>query len=344
MFLKDSIDMIKMKISGAVDKLDLDLSGCRVLTEATTGNYVVTPVIAAVAGAQVTAYTKESAYGSVSDVFEQTMALAREFSVENKINIVTDLSEQHLEQFDLVTNCGFLRPLDKIFISKLSPTCVIPLMYEPWEFRPGDIDLAACNAKGIKVYGTNEADHRLRIMEYIGYTALYFLLEQKRSPFSTKILVLGCRQFVRPIAKVLEKNGYDFKVVETYEKGVDPSLYDAFVVAELSDSRKIIGLGTEAFIQIDDIDPAAFVIHIAGNVDFNGAEFSHVPESPRPFGYMSYTTDFVDSQAVVDLHAAGLKVGQGMLESNRLELKGLASRDYIEECYPALAFDEKGLW
>ena len=44
MFLKDKIESI-------VDDLKLDLKGKVVLTEAATGAYVVTPIIAAVAGA-----------------------------------------------------------------------------------------------------------------------------------------------------------------------------------------------------------------------------------------------------------------------------------------------------
>lgn len=336
--------MIKKKILNAVDKLELDLSGHRVLTEAATGNYVVSPVLSALAGAQVTALTRHSAYGTVSDVVEQTMTLARHFGVQDKIEIVTDVSDLPLDQFDVVTNCGFLRPLDEMFILKLLPTCVIPLMYEPWEFRSSDLDIEACVAKGLKVYGTNEADPRLKIMEYIGYIALHFLLEKKRSPFSTNVLVLGCDKFVQPIAAVLKKNGYSFTVLNQYEMGVDVSGYDSVVIADLSDSRMLIGRGQDALIQVDDIDPSVFVLHIAGTVDFTGAGFSYVPESPRPFGYMSYTTDFIDSQAVVDLHAAGLNVAQGMLEANRLGLKGEASRDYIEANFPALAFNDAGLW
>jgi hypothetical protein len=58
----------KNKIEDAIDRLELDLSGKVVLTEAATGAYIVTPVIAALAGAEVYAFTKDTRYGTVADV------------------------------------------------------------------------------------------------------------------------------------------------------------------------------------------------------------------------------------------------------------------------------------
>ena len=332
------------KIRCSIRKLDLDLSGRRVLTEAATGNYVVTPVIAAAAGAEVTAFTRASAYGSIETVRQQTLALAGEMGLSDRLKIVEDLAAIDLSAFDIVTNCGFLRPLNREFISRLSPGCVIPFMLEPWEFRAGEIDLEACRAKGIKVYGTNEADARLRIMEYIGYAALYFLLARKLSPFSAKVLVLGCEQFVRPVASVLERNGYAFRAVTSYDERVDPGEFNAIVVAEFADGRLLIGRGNQAYIPLGQIPAAAYLIHIAGNVDLEGADFAYTPEHPRPFRYMSYTTDFIDPQAVVDLHAAGLKVGEGMQTANRLGLRGADYKRFMEANVPALAFDDERFW
>lgn len=332
------------KIHQAIRKLDLNLDGLHILTEAATGNYVVTPVIAAIAGANVIAFTRDSAYGSVQDVIQQTMVLSEEMNVSHKIDIVDNLSGLNLSSFDIVTNCGFLRPLDRAFISRLSSNCVIPLMYEPWEFREAEIDLDACREKGIKVYGTNESDSRLRTMEYIGYTALYFLLEGKLSPFSAKVLILGCEQFVCPVSEVLGRNGYKYLAVTSYEERVDPREFNAIIVAEFADNRLLVGPIKRAYVRLQDISPDAFLIHIAGNVDLVDAKFAYTPAHPRRFRFMSYTTDFIDPQAVVDLHAAGLKVGEGMLKANRKGLCGFAGKCFMEQNYPALAFEEERLW
>ena len=327
------------QIRRSIGKMDLNLNGCRVLTEAATGNYVVTPLIAAAAGAEVTAFTRASAYGSVETVRRQTLDLAKEMRLSDRLKIVEDFAPIDLSTFDVVTNCGFLRPLNREFISRLSPGSVIPLMYEPWEFREGEIDLAACRARGIKVYGTNEADPRLKTMEYIGYAVLYFLLARKLSPFSARALVLGCEQFVRPVASVLERNGYAFRAITSYAERVDPREFNAIVVAEFADDRLLIGRGNQAYIALGQIPANAYLIHIAGNVDLTGADFAYTPEHPRPFHFMSYTTDFIDPQAVIDLHAAGLKVGEGMLEANRRGLRGPDYRRFMEDNFPALGFD-----
>lgn len=336
--------MLGEKTARSVRKLDLCLTNRKVLTEAAAGNYVVTPVIAAAAGADVIAFTRDSAYGSVGDVVEQTSTLAASLGLSDKVRIVTDLAKVDLCTFHVVTNCGFLRPLNRHLISQLSPGCVIPLMYEPWEFRDGEIDLNACRERGIKVYGTDEANRRLRTMEYIGYIALSLLLERKLSPFGTRVLVLGCRQFVAPIVSVLDRNGYAFHAVTDYREKVEPAEYDAIVVAEFANDRLIIGAHSSAYIGLREIRPETYVIHIAGNVDMAGAGFVFTPESPKPFRHMSYTADFVDPQAVIDLHAGGLKVAEGMLEANRLGLVGSVYKEFMERNYPALAFSDNRLW
>lgn len=337
--------MLKEKILRSIAKLSLDLSGSRVLTEAATGNYAVTPVIAAAAGADVTAFTRDSPYGSIADVEQQTEMLAESLNLPKaKLKIATDISTVDLRVFDIVTNCGFVRPINREFISKLSSSCVIPLMYEPWEVRDEDIDLEACAEKGIKVYGTSEADSRLRIMEYIGYTVLHFLLARKLSPFSANVLTIGCPQFASSIGTVLERNNYKYRSVTSYDEQINVSEFNAVVVAEFADDRLLVGPGRSAYINLSEIRPDAYLIHIAGNVDLTNAAFAYTPVEPRPFRYMSYTADFIDSQAVVDLHAAGLKVGEGMLKANQLGLCGGEYKQFMEDKYPALAFENERYW
>ena len=59
-------------------------------------------------------------------------------------------------QSDIVTNSGMLRPINDEVVSKLKKTAVIPLMWETWELRPGEIDIISCQKNKIPVIGTNE--------------------------------------------------------------------------------------------------------------------------------------------------------------------------------------------
>ncbi len=122
--------MIK-KILNAIDKFSLDLTNKTVLTEAATGNYVVTPVIAAKAGAIVYAYLKDSVFGSVNESKHQVQLLAEKMDVDVKINFINSLALVDLSQIDIVTNCGFLRPINKDLINRLSNYYIIPLIYKP---------------------------------------------------------------------------------------------------------------------------------------------------------------------------------------------------------------------
>ena len=61
--------MLIEKLVRQVKALQLNLKGKTVLTEAATGAYIVTPLIAALAGARVFAFSKTTRYGTVEDVF-----------------------------------------------------------------------------------------------------------------------------------------------------------------------------------------------------------------------------------------------------------------------------------
>jgi hypothetical protein len=337
--------MIK-KIKKSISKFNLDLEDKIVLTEAATGNYVITPIIAALAGAKkVYALTKDSKYGSVKEVCKQTNDLAKRLNVNDKIKIVLSNNEVPLDKIDILTNTGFNRPINKELIEKLSSKCVIPLMWEPWEFREDELDLEACHKNGIKVYGTNESDTRLKTMDYIGYIALYILLKNKRSPFSSKILVIGCEKFVMPIVYRLEKNDYDFCKIINYKESINNvSDFNTIIIADNLSDRLIIGKDINAFIQLKDISKETLLINIAGNINCDGENVKCEPKKPKDFPYMSFTTDFIDSLAVIDLHTASLKVAEGMLKTNRMNLNPMKYRNYMELNYPALAFNEKKYW
>ena len=340
----NSVNTLKKKVTTSLGKFNLDLRDKIVLTEAATGNYVVTPVIAALSGAKVFAFTRGSKHGTVDVVKDQTYRLAEKSNIQDKIIIITNLEEAPLNKIDVLTNVGFLRPIDAFLIDSLSQNCVIPLMWEPWELRQEELDLEACQKRGIKVYGTNEDDDRLQTMSYLGYIVLYFLLDRKLSPFSSRLLLLGGNKFVSPVMSILSLNKYQYDWISDYKKDIDVSLYDAIIIAEHENRQLLIGEHQSAFINSGRIAPGVFVLHIAGNVNFETLKADCLPAKPASFGHMSYTTDYIDSMAVVDLHTAGLKVAEGMLKANALKLKKEEYKNFMERHYPALAFANPKYW
>lgn len=329
-------------IIDSFNKFHLDLHGKTVLTEAATGNYVCTPILAAMAGAAVYAIAKNSRFGSAHQAHDEVISIAKEFNIENQITIIYSLDEIDLGKIDIVTNTGFVRPINKSMIDKLKSDCVIPLMFEPWEFRADDLDLESAVRKGIKVYGTNESDIRLQTMNYIGFTVLYFLLKEKKSPFSSRVLLIGCEKFNKAIVGVLKKLNYSVTsyVTEEYIE-TDIKEYDTVIIAEHINPKLIIGETDFALIKSSLFTREQLIIHISGNVDFTVLKCNHFPEVPAAFGYMSYTTDFIDPLAVIDLHSAGLKVGEGMIKAKLLGFQGFEFKIFMESNYPSLAFADK---
>lgn len=105
----------------------LDLGKFIVLTEAASGFYALTPLIAALAGAKtVLALTRDSRYGSAAEVKQYTMELAKHWGVENRLVVLDSREDPRVGQADIVTNLGFVRPLDATLIARLKSTAVVP--------------------------------------------------------------------------------------------------------------------------------------------------------------------------------------------------------------------------
>jgi hypothetical protein len=64
--------MLIDKLVKQVQSFNLNLTAKTVLTETASGAYVVTLLIAAIAGAKVFAYSRTTAYGTADDIFSIT--------------------------------------------------------------------------------------------------------------------------------------------------------------------------------------------------------------------------------------------------------------------------------
>src|SRR3954453_5721991 len=99
-------------IGEALDRCALDLDGLTVLTEAASGAYVVTPVLAAMAGADVVAVAAGNAYSSAEEIRELTLRLAGLADVAGRIELVDRKDPAVVAAADIVTNSGQVRPID----------------------------------------------------------------------------------------------------------------------------------------------------------------------------------------------------------------------------------------
>jgi hypothetical protein len=321
-------------VEESVRKFDLDLSGLTILTEAATGYYAMTAMIAGRAGARVLAVTRDSRYGKARDVASALLDLAGRWSLAPAIEVLPSRDDARVAHADIVTNLGFVRPLDAPFVSRLNAGAVIPLMWETWEFRSEDLDLAACRSLQIPVLGTNEHHPSLRTMDYVGAIALKLLCSLDVEPIGSRIAVIGSGEFADSVDRLLSALGSSVVRLEPREGRwqLDAtgrsalSSADALVVAEHHSRRELIGRdGYVSAEALFDLNPAIAIAHICGSVEhapIDALGFRYAPARFAPAGYMSVATDHVGPRPIIELHAAGLKVGAVMHRFRRDGLSG----------------------
>ena len=326
-------------IDEAIKKFNLNLNGLVVLTEAASGNYIFTPLIAAVAGAKkVHAITKDSRYASTEQVIRNTLLLADYWGIRERLKIHTALTSNSIGMADIVTNLGFVRPINKGFISHMKKTAVIPLMFETWEYRRKDIDATECRQKGIAVLGTNERVPELDIFGYIGQLAMKLAFELDIEVNKSTVIVVGGGDFGENTANTFVNAGAQvvrFKMTEgdtpSNEKG-KRGLGGCDLMVFVEHESNVLILGENGRLSIDDllsINPGIAIVHIAGRVDHKAIKEARIPCCPAQLaspGQMSVGLDYLGPKPVIDLHTAGLKVGELMA---RPRLRGL-SREKAE--------------
>ena len=194
---------LKEKLQHIIQDLNIQLQNECVLTEAASGAYSCTPILAALAGADVHAFARDSKYGSARESINEVQALAEQCGVSNSIHFHIEKNEMPWERATVVTNSGALRPLDSAVLERVSASCRIPLMFEAWEFRSQDLDLDFCKSKGIRVAGTNERHPQVDVFGYLGDMVVRLIQEAKQTPYRNKFIVVSNNDFTPYLCKPL---------------------------------------------------------------------------------------------------------------------------------------------
>ncbi|HVB43949.1 MAG TPA: hypothetical protein VNF47_14770 [Streptosporangiaceae bacterium] len=297
--------------SEAVERCQLDLSGRTVLTEAATGAYEVTAVLAALAGACVYALARPTRYASSAELKSGTAELAKLAGVSGQIELVTDKSAEVIGAADIVTNSGQVRPIDADMVPLLKPSAVIPLMYESWEFRHQDLDLEACRSHGIIVAGTSETHPAVDVFSFLGPMAVKQLHDAGIAVYGSKIFVLCDNAFAPFIARYLRQSGAAAAAHATLTAACLRERWDAVLLA-LHPRAEPVLTAADARLLADQA-PGAVLVQYWGDADRAALAAADVPvwppQVPAP-GHMGVLPCAVGPEAVVRLQAGGLKVGE----------------------------------
>lgn len=296
----------------SIQQCDLQLQSATVLTEAATGAYLVTPVLAAMAGAEkVFAITKATRYGSVEQVQLQTRQLAEMAGVSHRIVFIEEKSLEIVAQADIVTNSGHVRPINAEMIGWMKPTAVIGLMYEAWEFRPEDLDLAACQQHGIPIVGVNERHPAVDVFSFLGIMAVKLLLDAGVAVYTSRILLLCDNPFSSFIQQGLINSGANVDLVTSLSEAPLDKAFDAILVALQPQTKPVLS-GNDATL-VAKYWPGAVVAQYWGDIDRAALTDCNVPVWPEvqpKVGHMAILPSGVGPEPIVRLQTGGLKAAE----------------------------------
>jgi hypothetical protein len=316
---------IKRLIEDAIKFNNLDLTNLVVFTEAASKNYVVTPIIAAMAGAKVYAITSDSPYGKAKDIEEFTCNFAEFCDTRDKIEVVFEKKKEIVRRANIITNLGFVRHIDKNFVEMMNEKAVIPYMCEAWEYREGDIDINACESKNIPVMATNENYMGSGVFDFCGNLCIKMLFELEIEVYKNKIVVVSGDKFGKVIEKDLRAIGAEVYLIENLKSEVSRRYLedsDALVVADYTNNDVFVGAdGAQISAkELVELSRKISVIQFAGDVDIDELDKYNIPYFPqRRVGNfrMGMTLAELGPKPVIDLHCAGLKVGEVMARARQ---------------------------
>lgn len=334
-------------------KYDIDCRGLTILTEAASDAYLYNPMIALLGGAErVIAFCRDSRYASTQEVEVSMRAVYDAAGFSERWEFRTSLSDRDIAAADIVTNSGHLRPFDAAFLNRMNPVAVLPLMWEPWELRPGEIDLDVARNRGILIMGTNEHEAPCDMRPYAFLTAMHLAMCHKASVVDDRILVIGEQySLAQPIEDGFRRLGIACRriapVCSTAEATRAAEWATYIIVAEHADHRLLVGpsglIDTQQLVAANTTGVGV----VSGRVDRDHLEahgISVYPEQLAPPGFMSYMPSELGPYPVMDLFAAGIKVGQEMARARLSGMTCYEAARHALQSSPAMDLEGDMAW
>ncbi len=315
-------------IEQTIKSLDLNLKSYVVLTEVGSNNYIYTPIIPLLAGAKrVYAWTRDSSYGSGEEIAASCLIVAKSLGLEDRLEFsVNNKDFEHVKQADIITNSGFIRPINKGFIKNLKKSAVIPLMFESWEIRDQDIDIKACTEKNIKVSGTWENHPQISVFDYVKELTLKMIFEAGFEINGNKFIVWSKDHFGEKAKEILQLNKAKQVVLTTDYNTLKSNLKDTNVILLFDYNESRIFFGDNGFFNIDElkkINQSFAIVHLYGNVDCRYLLEKNISVYPNKNGLaqnMTFKLAHVGLIPLLRLLTAGFKVGQEILNNKLSKL------------------------
>ena len=329
-------------IRRAIERHRLDLSGLRVLTEAGVGYRRVTPAIAALAGAtEVYAVARDSVQASRRDADKQTEYIVRLAGVQERVRVFPSRLQAPLAGVDIVTDLPGVRPIDEAIVRNVADTAAVTLMRGVAHWRTADVDVATCRRSAMAVAGVDEDG--IDLYRYFAMEAVWGLLQLGVEVVGATVLVAGDGPAYAKVARGLAQAGARVLVAAPEGAGrvslyggekVGDGLGDTAARGRLAEADALVLCPAQPDVRTVGpggwIDAAALaaaaphlaVVCLAGELDRRGLAGAGLRSWPGDGGGASH--DLLP-QPLVELHTAGLKVGEVMTRARRRGSSPLAA-------------------
>jgi hypothetical protein len=326
----------------AIERHRLDLSGLQVLTDAGTGYRRVTAVIAALAGADaVYAVGRDAPGADRRQAEEQTLFLAALAGVRDRVHPLTTRLQAPLGAVDIVTDLPGVRPIDESVVRIIAQSAAVSLMRGVVHWRAAGLDVATCRRRGIAVAGVDE--DAVDLHRYAPVQAVWGLLQLGVEVVDATLLVAGDGPAYAKVARGLAQAGARVLVAAPEGAGritlygghkVGNSLGDTAARGRLAEADAIVlcpsrpderTVAPGAWIDAAELAAAAphlAVVGLSGELDRRGLAAAGLrtwpgPADPAPLELLP--------QPLIDLHTAGLKVGEALTRARRRGSSPLAA-------------------
>lgn len=332
------------------NELALDLAGKVVITEAASGPYAATAVYAALAGADVHAFVKDSRFGSVSEVKEQVISLAAQLNCQNRISFYESRHDLPWSKADIITNSGSLRPIADEFIVQCPNSCVLSLMFEEWEYREQDFSLTTCKQNNIRVVGVNERHPQVDVFGYLGDMVIRLIQDAGKTPYRNSFIVVGNNDFVpyllQPLTAAAARVGvfapsnYKLKIEQLGAQYLGE--FASFqILPEWESTEAVIYTGAPfTHVRWHESDSlraselsklnAPVLLRFAGDIDEKHLATNNVTFYPSAVasGHMGIIPSQIGWDPILRLQAGGLKVAE-LAHKNETQYKGIELVQYL---------------
>lgn len=207
-------------------------------------------------------------------------------------------------------------------MSKLRPgRSVITLMFEAWEFRNDDIDIAAADELGVRICGVSEADREMPIFEFCGPMIAKLAFQAGFEILQNRIVIFSDDNFGAVAKRTFERLGAS-DIILTCDLGSIPEKLekaDFLLLANYGFKGPILGSMSPASIEyLNRINPNLSILHLFGDISDEYIQKVGRRIFPMAAGrsqVMTRTLAFVGSKPVFWLQAAGLKAAQEVLRN-----------------------------